>query len=284
MVDILFSTEEIERLILEDIPYFDLTTTLLGIGDREGEIIYTSRHPIVVCCTEEASRIFSSLGLEVTSFVPSGTYVGKDTVILSGKGKACGLHKAWRACLILMEYASGMATRTRRLVELAREVNPDISVVTTRKHFPFGKKVSIKAILAGGALPHRLGLSETILIFGEHVAFLGGYDGLIREMPKIRKRAPEKKIVVEVKDVATAKRVVEAGIDVVQLDKFSPREVEEVVRFSRPFSVAVAAAGGIGEANIKDYAATGADIIVTSFSYFGKPADIRVDLRPSGGD
>jgi len=44
-------------------------------------------------------------------------------------------------------------------------VNPDIAVFTTRKIFPGAKALAVKAIMVGGAMPYRLGLSETILIF-----------------------------------------------------------------------------------------------------------------------
>ena len=62
------------------------------------------------------------------------------------------------------DIASGIATRTSQIVKKAKAVNPSVVVVTTRKAFPGTKKVAIKAIIAGGALPHRLGLSETILV------------------------------------------------------------------------------------------------------------------------
>jgi molybdenum transport protein len=55
---VIFTDEELERVITEDVPYFDLTTTILGIRDKEGEITYTARHDMVVCGTEEVRRIF----------------------------------------------------------------------------------------------------------------------------------------------------------------------------------------------------------------------------------
>ena len=49
-----------------------------------------------------------------------------------------------------------------------------IGVATTRKHFPGTKAMSLKAVLAGGGSVHRLGLSDSILIFAEHRRFLAG--------------------------------------------------------------------------------------------------------------
>ena len=78
----------------------------------------------------------------------------------------------------ILEYSSGIATRTKKMVDKAKLVNPHVAVLATRKSFPGTKELSIKSIIAGGAFPHRLGLSETILIFKQHVAFLGNINDL----------------------------------------------------------------------------------------------------------
>jgi len=279
---VIFTDEELERIITEDVPYFDLTTTILGIGEKKGEITYTARHDMVVCGTEEVRRIFNKFDISTHTFTASATFIKQGTTFLTAKGRAEDLHKVWKATQILLEYACGMATKTHRLVTLAKRANPDVCVVTTRKHFPFGKKISIKAILAGGALPHRLGLSETILVFGEHVNFYGGYEKFFQDLKEIKKKVPEKKITVEVKDVEMAMKAIKAGVDILQLDKFSASEVKKVVEMARQEGkdIKIAAAGGINETNIEEFAATGVDIIVLSCAYFGKPADIKVKLHP----
>ena len=279
---VIFTEEEIERIVTEDVPYFDLTTAILEIGDKKGSITYTARHDMILCCTEEVDRIFKKFNITTEVFKPSGTSVKEGETFLVGKGKAGDLHKIWKVTQILLEYACGIATRTHKLVSLAKKVNPDVSVVTTRKSFPLGKKICIKAILAGGALPHRLGLSETILVFGEHLNFYGGYEKFFQDLEKIKKKAVEKKITVEVKDMEMAYKAIKAGVDILQLDKFSVDEVKKVVELARQEAkgTKIAAAGGINETNIEKYAATGVDIIVLSCAYFGKPADIKVRLIP----
>ena len=283
---IIFPDEEVERIVTEDVPYFDLTTSILGIGDKEGEISYTARHEMMVCGTEEVRRIFNKFGITTHTFTPSGTFIEPGKTFLTAEGKAGDLHKVWKATQILLEYASGMATKTYRLVSTAKRVNPDVCVVTTRKHFPLSKKISIKAILAGGALPHRLGLSETILVFGEHLNFYGGYEIFFNDLENIKKKVPEKKITVEVKDMEMAMKAIKAGVDILQLDKFDVSAVKKVVEMARQTGkdIKVAAAGGINETNIADYAATGVDLIVLSCAYFGKPADIKVSLMPLKGE
>ena len=156
--------ETIERWIREDVPYGDLTSWLLEIGGRRGKIEYFSREETVVCGTEEAARIFIKLGATVQTVLPSGSLVKPGQLLLAAEGTAAGLHQGWKVVLNILEYASGIAARTHRLVKVAKNINPKLEIVATRKSFPGTKELAIKAILSGGALPHRLGLSETVLM------------------------------------------------------------------------------------------------------------------------
>jgi molybdenum transport protein len=274
---------EIERFLIEDCPYGDLTSALLDIGSRPGRIWFTTRHKTVACCTEEAVRLFEGLGCSVDLLQPTGAVVGAGAVLLEARGPAGALHMGWKAALNLLEAASGIATRTYALVRDARSVNPDIEVVATRKIFSGTKAVATKAVYAGGGLPHRLGLSESVLVFAQHVAFLGGEEELWARLPEIRARAKEKKIGVEVTGEAGALRAARAGADIIQVDKLGPDAVAALVKAVKAVApqAAVAAAGGINLDNVKAYAASGVDLLVTSAMYWGKPADIGATMEAS---
>jgi molybdenum transport protein len=273
---------ELDRFLEEDCPYGDLTTHLLGIGSRPGRIVFTTREETVICCVEEAARLLERCGARVTRMEPSGARLPAGTEFLAAEGEAGALHAGWKVALNLLEYASGIASRTARIVAAARSVNPAVVVATTRKSFPGTKKVAIKAIAAGGAIPHRLGLSETILVFRQHTAFIGGLDSFLTMMDDLRRRAPETPLMVEAESVADALAVAAAGPDVLQLDKLSPAEITGFVSKLRELApgMRISAAGGISETNAAAYAATGVDILVLSSVYFGKPADIGVRLEP----
>ncbi|NTV47982.1 MAG: ModD protein [Chlorobiales bacterium] len=277
---VLFSDDDIFRLIKEDVPYIDLTTVTLGIGKKKGRISFHTRHDTVVCCTEEVARVMQMCGATVGKFVPSGKKLGPKEFILEAEGSAESLHMAWKVSLNLLEYTSGIATRTRGLVDAVRVVNPEISVVTTRKVFPGTKALSVKAVLSGGAELHRLGLSETVLVFKQHMAFTSGFTGLLSMIDTLRHRNQEKKIGIEVESEEEAVVVAEAGVDLVQFDKQSVDELKEITkRLKSKFpALKIGAAGGITPANAKDYATTGVDILVTTSPYFGKPADIQATM------
>lgn len=192
------SDELVDRLIREDVPYIDLTTWLLEIGPKRGRLELFSREKAVVAGTEEACRVFSKLGADTRSFVPSGTAVVPGQSLLAAEGRADALHAGWKVSLNILEHASGIATRTQKLVELAHQSNPRCAVVATRKGFPGTRELSIKAVLAGGGLPHRLGLSESVLVFRQHRNFLKAPGELPSRIAELRTRAPEKKLFVEV--------------------------------------------------------------------------------------
>ena len=276
------SDNDIERFIEEDMPYGDITTLLLGFGTLKGEISFTSRNSTVLCCTEEASRVLENCGATVTSCLQSGSMVDAGVPILTASGSAGSLHAGWKVAMNLLEYASGIATRTRAIVNSAKMVNPSITVLTTRKSFPGTKKVALKAIMAGGALPHRIGLSDSILVFKQHTAFMGGLDSFLDTVAALKDKAPEHKIIVEAETAEEALKIVAAGVDVVQIDKLLPEKLSllvEQMRQVRP-DVKISAAGGINSENAAAYAATGVDMLVLSSVYFGKPADIGVIIHP----
>jgi molybdenum transport protein len=274
---------DIERFIEEDMPYGDLTTGLLGIGTLQGEITFTSREATTLCCTEEAARILERCGTTVNFLLQSGTTVEPGVTILSASGSADSLHAGWKVALNILEYASGIATRTRKIVSRVKEVNTSITVVTTRKSFPGTKKVAIKAIMAGGALPHRLGLSESVLVFRQHTVFCGGLERFLQTVNGMKKRTPEHKIIVEAESAEEALTIAAAGVDVVQLDKLMPEALSLLVQQLHNVApgVTISAAGGITMENAATYAATGVDMLVLSSVYFGKPSDIAVSITSS---
>jgi molybdenum transport protein len=283
-INVRLPDSEIERFLTEDCPYGDLTSALLDIGPQPGRISFTTRHETVACCTEEAARLFESLGCAAGVSTSTGAVVPAGTVLVEAWGQAGMLHVGWKAALNILEAACGIATRTHALVTAARSVNPDVEVVATRKIFPGTKPGATKAVYAGGGLPHRLGLSESVLVFAQHTAFLGGEDALWERLSDVKARAKEKKIGVEVTDEAAALRAVRAGADIVQVDKLPPDEIAalvKAVKAAAPRAI-VAAAGGINLDNARAYAATGVDVLVTSAMYWGKPADIKASMEATG--
>lgn len=266
-------------LLREDAPYGDLTTRALGLEGTPARLTAAARGPMVLCGVEESARLLALLGADVTLHAASGTTLDADAPILTADGPADALLLGWKVAQTLMEWAAGIATRTRAIVDAARAARPDAVVACTRKAVPGTRALSAKAILAGGATLHRTGLSDTVLLFPEHRAVAGGETALAGQIATLRHACPERTVVVEVKSVDDALAAARHGADVLQLEKFLPEQVAEVAaRLPATAPTCLAAAGGIGVGNAADYARAGARVLVTSAPYTAPPADVAVTI------
>lgn len=270
---------ELERFIHDDLPHGDLTTRSLGLGTEPTAMVFRAGTALVASSTEEAARILTRLGCAVTLAAASGTHAAAGELLLSATGPADAVLAGWKVAQTLVEYASGIATAAARIVEAARAVRPDVVVACTRKTFPGTKAVATKAVIAGGAVPHRLGLSDSVLLFPEHRALLGegSMAGAIR---RLKRSCPEKKVVVEVTSLDEADMAAEAGADVIQLEKFTPAQTAATVTRLGRTGIPIAAAGGVNAANAAAYAEAGATILVTSAPYSAPPVDVKVTITP----
>jgi len=260
----------LQALLDDDAPCGDLTTESLGIGSQPARLEFRARQAMTVCASEEAVRLFELAGARARLVVHSGNSVVAGELILDAEGSTADLHRAWKTAQVLVEWASGIASATASIVAAAGGV----AVACTRKNVPGTKTLSAKAVKAGGGIMHRLGLSESLLVFAEHRLFLD--ETPAQTLQGLRRAQPEKKIVVEVgsRDEAQAW----ADADVLQLEKFSPEAVAALsaaLGESRPL---LAAAGGINAGNAAAYVAAGADLLVTSAPYTAAPKDVQVNF------
>ena len=274
----------IDELIASDIPSgIDLTTHVLGIGDAPGRMEYYTRNDALLCGTEEARRVFARFGCDVKNAKPSGTWLDAGSTFMTVEGPASGLHMGWKICLNIFEYYSALATKAKKMVDTVHEVNPLCEVLTTRKLMPGTKLLDTKALMLGGALPHRLGLSETVLVFEHHLTFYGGMDKFIAQIDQIKSKVCEKKLFVEA-GVDDALRLVEAGVDGIQLDKVPAAQVKQLASQLKTINprITLIAAGGVNLKNAAEYAATGIDGIATTCLHFANPLDMSVRMEALG--
>jgi molybdenum transport protein len=275
------TTAELERLLDDDVPCGDLTTEALGIGAAPGVMQFTARDPMVLALAEDAAALIRLCGCEVELVASSGSRLAAGAPILTARGSASGLLRGWKVAQTLIEIWSGVATAARDIVDAARAVSPGIAVACTRKNTPGTKRFAVAAVKAGGAVMHRLGLSETILVFGEHRGFLD--EPLAATVMRLRHVAPEKKLVTEVSSIEAALAAADAGFDVLQLEKFAPADVATLVQqlADRPSRPVIAVAGGVNASNVAAYAQAGAQVLVTSAPYTAKPRDVQVRISPA---
>ena len=266
---------ELHQVLAEDVAFGDLTTESLGIAARPGRIRFFARDRMMVCGVEEAVRLFQLCGAHAQACVSSGSETPPETLLLEADGSAGALHRGWKVAQTLMEWCSGIATSAAGIVAAARRGHPDAQVAGTRKSVPGTRRLSVKAFRSGGAVMHRTGLSETLLVFAEHRLFLG-QESPAQTIARLRRHCPEKRVVVE---VATPEEALAwAAADVLQLEKFTPAAVAEVVAALAALGspAVVAAAGGINARNAEDYARAGARLLVTTTPHLAPPRDVQV--------
>ncbi len=280
-----FPDARIDAFIAEDVPYIDLTCEVLGIGNEPGEMEYFTREECVLAGTDVARRIMDKLGCTVVSSASDGDRLQPGRAFFTVRGGAADLHAAWKVCLNVFDHLSAVATKTRAMVDAAHAENPACEVLTTRKSMPGAKDLLTCAVMAGGAFPHRLGLSETVLVFDHHLTFFGGFERFVEQLPAIKAKCVEKKLFVE----AGAQRAVELarasaggrGIDGIQLDKVPVAELAPLVAQLRTIDprITLIAAGGINPRNAGAYAACGVDGLATTAPFSAAPVDMSVRMR-----
>ena len=274
------SDAEILAYIGEDLPYFDLTTSLQGIR-KNAALTILPREDVTVSCVDVAARIAQLLGCEAQICVPNSAVAAAKEPIVKINGSYDNVHKAWKLAQICLEYACKIATYARAMNEAAKSVNPKCEILATRKSFPFAKKFCLKAVLEGGCGIHRLNLSDSVLFFKNHIKAYGSYDEFLAQIPTFKAKAPERKIAVECENLDDCEALLRAGADVVQCDKFTSGSVKQAVDLRDKIApnAALVASGGINLKNVREFAGTGADALVTSAMYTQGMADITAVLE-----
>lgn len=267
-------------LLFEDVGYVDLTTDGLGIAKEYGKITFKAKEAVILSGLIHVKKICEQSSLKYKIYKQDKEKVLAGEVILVCEGESGELHKIWKISQNILEYCSGIASYTNRLLIKAREYNPDIVVATTRKNFPSAKELMVQAVIDGGGVVHRMGLYDSLLIFPEHLEFMGDKKELEEKFRRLKKRYIEKKITVEVSSYEDAHYFASLGVDILQCEKMENTTLQQCIALKEQFpSLLISATGGVNESNIEHYVKQGVDLIVTSSPYHAKPADIKVEIE-----
>jgi nicotinate-nucleotide pyrophosphorylase (carboxylating) len=171
-----------------------------------------------------------------------------------------------------------VATQTQRFVEAV--AGTGACIVDTRKTLPGWRLLEKYATAVGGAVNHRVGLFDGILLKDNHLAIAGGVEPALRAA---RAAAPAGlRIQVEVESEADALAAVEAGADFLLLDNRSPAELERIVKRVAGRAL-LEASGGVRIENVRAIAATGVDrISIGALTHSAPCADLAMEMDGSG--
>ena len=216
----------------------------------------------ILAGVEVAKRVFelydSNLSTEV--FLEDGSEVAVGSIVLEVSGKVQSILCTERLVLNIMQRMSGIATKTRQIVNQIKGTNARI--LDTRKTTPGIRQLEKMAVVIGGGMNHRFGLYDMIMLKDNHIDFAGGVRNAI-EQSKAYVQEMDKPVEIEV-EIRTKSELIEAvstgGIKRILLDNFTPDELRDLVPLI-PDSIESEASGGITESTILDYAKTGVDFI-----------------------
>jgi nicotinate-nucleotide pyrophosphorylase (carboxylating) len=236
----------------------------------------TARESGVIAGLDAAEVVFAVLDGSVSfrRLVGDGDAVGAGQDIAQVAGPTRSLLACERTALNLLQRLSGIATTTRRYVELVSGTGARIT--DTRKTTPGLRALEKYAVTVGGGQNHRLGLFDGILIKDNHIAAAG----LRQAVAAAKRGAPQTmRVEVEVRSLDELQEAIDAGADAVLLDNMEVDTLRQAVQIARG-RVVLEASGGVNEGNVAAIAATGVDVIsVGALTHSVKALDIGMDFR-----
>lgn len=188
-----------------------------------------------------------------------GDEVKKGDVIAELEGKASILLSSERTFLNMLQHASGIATMASKYAKLIEGTG--VALLDTRKTRPQLRDFEKYASRVGGAINHRLGLDDCLMLKDTHLKTIPD----LKEFVKIaRKRISwVTKIEIECETFEQVKLAMDAGADIIMCDNMSIQEIKDVVSFRNENypHILLEASGNINLDTIRDYANSGVDAI-----------------------
>jgi len=108
----------------------------------------------------------------IEHMVKDGEEMGPGKVLLKITAKASTFFMIERCALDWIQQMSGIATKTRRYVNLVRHTK--VRITDTRKGWPGLRMLQKYAVRCGGAHNHIFSLSNCVLVKDNHIKIAGG--------------------------------------------------------------------------------------------------------------
>ncbi|NJL49450.1 MAG: carboxylating nicotinate-nucleotide diphosphorylase [Leptolyngbyaceae cyanobacterium SM2_5_2] len=249
----------------EDIGRGDWTTS--GLGEwvtRPGDAVWVAKAPGVIAGLPIARRVFQLLD-EAVVFHPAvaeGRFCPAGTTVATLQGPLSALLTGERVALNLAMRLSGIATATHQYVEALADYPTQF--VDTRKTTPGLRLLEKYATRVGGAVNHRLGLDDAVMIKDNHIAAAGGIQAAVAQ---IRQTLPYPiSVEVETADLAQVEAALACPVDIIMLDNMAVDVMKVAVQQIRQTNPAIKieASGNVTLETLRPIAETGVDFISSS--------------------
>jgi nicotinate-nucleotide pyrophosphorylase (carboxylating) len=260
----------------EDVGRGDITSENLENSNKSvtATILFKSDFVGIISGIEEVQVLLDICNCNSTPHMSDGMKISPKARIMEINGTAKDILKAERIALNLLMRMSGIATTTRKFVDIVHQIDPQISIAATRKTAPGLRLFDKKAVVMGGGISHRNRLDDMVLIKDNHLAV----DKSIRKIiPLIREKVGSSiKIECEVTNEAEAVEAIEAGANIIMLDNFTILEARntlfKLIDEGLRNLVKIEISGGVNLDNIINYAKLKPDIISIGYLTHSSPA------------
>jgi nicotinate-nucleotide pyrophosphorylase (carboxylating) len=268
---------DIERAFAEDLGTGDATAELLP-ADAQAEAALTCREDAVLAGGAWFDACFRKLdpAVAIQWHARDGERVAAGSVICRLRGRARALVSAERSALNFLQLLSGTATTTAAYV--AAVAGTGVRVLDTRKTVPGLRLAQKYAVRCGGGHNHRIGLYDAILVKENHISAAGGIEPAVRAARRLH---PSLLLEIEVETLDELRQAIDAGVDRIMLDNFTPATMTEAVAIAAG-RVALEISGNVDLHTIADYARTGVDFIsVGALTKHVRAIDLSLRLQLS---
>lgn len=239
--------------LAEDVPSFDFAGVIVGTKPVKAEIL--GKAAGILAGRPFVDAIFGHLGCRVTWSLEDGQEIDPVCRVALVEGRACDVLLGERVALNLLARASGIATRAKRVCDLAKQIGFTGKIAGTRKTTPGFRLVEKYALLVGGCDAHRHDLSAMLMLKDNHI---DAHGGSIADTVKAARALAgfSLKIEVECRRLEDALAALEGDADIVMLDNAEPTEAcrwAKAIKIAYPKAI-VEVSGGIRESTLQLYA------------------------------
>ena len=237
-------------------------TTLSTIPESEtGRQRLIVKEEGILAGVDIARKVFHKFDpeLKMTVYINDGAHVKPGDIAFEVEGKVRSLLQTERVMLNIMQRMSGIATTTARYQKCLEGLKT--KVLDTRKTTPGMRLLEKEAVKIGGGENHRIGLFDMILIKDNHVDFAGGIPQAVAAAKKYcAETGRDLKIELEVRNEDEIRQALEAGVDRIMLDNFTPERTREAVKLING-KCEIESSGGITIDTLGSYGECGVDFI-----------------------
>ena len=268
-----FIINTVKLALNEDLyPSGDITSDLIK-SDEVIEVKLISNQNAIIGGLRFAKHAFSLIDnkIKFTAKKKDGSYVKRNSLIATIKGKAKNILIAERVALNFLSHISGIATKTNQFVKLAGK---SCKICCTRKTIPNLRVIQKYAVKLGGGTNHRFNLSDEFLIKDNHIA-----SSDLRELVSLAIRKKKgKKITVEVDNLKQLKKIIGLKFNTVLFDNMSVKNLKNGIKLAKKY-YETEASGNINLKTVKSVAATGVDrISIGSITHSASAIDLKLEI------